>query len=998
MQASAVVAAPLQRITQPHPMGACGAARARVRGGGRQRRTLLECMPRRTVFRMLSFLAYEDIVALLCADRRLRPFVYAAHFIPWRKRHVRLHACEMALERQLRRARDDADDGERPALCAAECALRAAYDECLGALQLRAPPTRLHELVPALVACGGGSLPPAAETQAFVVPLLLGRVRAGAAFRLFDHGAAVELLSLVRAFIAVARIARLCLASTNGSQYPHMFHVLEADCTRTLDAFFAPPPLRMHAPQAAADSYTLTAEQAAFVAHDVRATELVRVQAYAGTGKTRSLMAYAHRRPQQRFLYITFNAATAAAARTQFPPNVDCRTMHSLALRHVVLRDAQQLGSLRPRDVVTLLRGQLPAGRSLRAPPGRRAAHDRLAPTTVATYVLRTVDRFMQSGDAAFLSAAHVPRTMAQHTDLTPAAVTEAARTLWELIRAGTTRAARAVPCPHDAYVKMLQLCRPADTPPLFREYDVVLLDEAQDLSACQTDLLLRARATCGVIVVGDVHQKIYGFRGGTATAFHERRYRADATFALTQSFRFGARVAALAGGVLALKAPPPWNAHARAPPVRGRGTDAVYRAGRAFAYTGHAPRAAPLQHTRVYRTNMLLAQDALRLAIVLPLAATLFLKTSQSLQYGPLLDLFRDAHTLFHGRNQPLSAGSPLREFAAWKELEEHVDADEGGAESKLALAVSLAPTLAAPDFLEQVQRLEHRFCAVEREATVVLTTVHQAKGLEWDRVVLADDFSPVYEKSTPSLRPEVTGLAAQDELNHVYVALTRAREELVIPDGLLKWVAALQGLFSYRLSEKDARTACPFCRAKGRCLAQLSVPLAHCAADRAHDGALVTLGCLACMRQRLEHDEDFEDFVRDIDACGVSTTTGRLTPAAIARNVRRFSGPLRKRKRAGRALAGGLAAGGKGAGDDEDGHAATQSAEDALARAGDVGAHHETSLPLATFFPVMLQLRKQSVVQWLTVLEFWTTQCKAGGGGRDAPGSAPGNAGPGA
>ena len=36
---------------------------------------------------------------------------------------------------------------------------------------------------------------------------------------------------------------------------------------------------------------------------------------------------------------------------------------------------------------------------------------------------------------------------------------------------------------------------------------------------ASQTAILLRARGACAIVVVGDVHQKIYGFRGGSAAA-----------------------------------------------------------------------------------------------------------------------------------------------------------------------------------------------------------------------------------------------------------------------------------------------------------------------------------------------------------------------------------------------------------------------------------------------------------------------------------------------
>ena len=566
--------------------------------------------------------------------------------------------------------------------------------------------------------------------------------------------------------------------------------------------------------------------------------------------------------------------------------------MHSVALRTVSLAPGQELGPLRARDVVRLLRDALPVGRA-RGDGGAdgRARPAPLSPTTVAAYVLRTLERFMHSADDALRADVHVPRNMAEATDLAPGAVAAAAAALWDMIVAGRTRAGRSVPCPHDAYVKLLHLGR--GDARVFAEYNVLLLDEAQDLSACQTAILLRARGQCGVVVVGDVHQKIYGFRGGTATAFNARLYPPSATFALTRSFRFGPQIAALATDLLGLKAPPPWLRAAayRRPRLSGSAPDAVYRTGK-----------APMPHTRIYRTNAQLAKDALRLATVLAAHVRVFLKTSQSLARASLMALFRDAHRLFHGMGAADRA-SPLRDFASWKELVEHVEAEEGGGDGKLGLVVSLAPALAAgDDFLDRVARLDARFAERECDAALVLTTVHQAKGLEWDRVVLADDFSPALDAVPPALRPQITRYAQQDELNHLYVALTRARRELAVPPGVTAWLVALRGLFRYRFSAR--RTTCPRCGARRVCLVELCswLPAAPPAEKRSRPRRArraapdaTPLGCLACVRAQLD-DDDLADFVRWIAASGVSMATGRVSAAALARLSR---APQRKRKR---------------------------------------------------------------------------------------------------
>jgi len=228
-------------------------------------------MPRRTVFRTLSYLSMHDVIQLLCADKRLRPFVHASSFAPWRKRFLKLRHTESMYERALRHTPTDDD-----ACGALDEALVHAYDEALAAMRLHTAPVHLSEAVCAVQLCACESLPSPQQVQHFLVPWMLGRVSADEAFALFDHAQAVELLYFLRVFLALVRLSRLSQPSSSTStQYHQMFHVLDVDCAEALDAFFAPP---AEAPR----PQQLTTEQARFVDFQVRRSDLVCVQAYAG--------------------------------------------------------------------------------------------------------------------------------------------------------------------------------------------------------------------------------------------------------------------------------------------------------------------------------------------------------------------------------------------------------------------------------------------------------------------------------------------------------------------------------------------------------------------------------------------------------------------------------------------------------------------------------------------------------------------------------------------
>ncbi|MDA8140896.1 MAG: hypothetical protein M0036_19785, partial [Desulfobacteraceae bacterium] len=77
----------------------------------------------------------------------------------------------------------------------------------------------------------------------------------------------------------------------------------------------------------------LTEEQQAVVACDLQPGQSLKIMAFAGTGKTSTLIAYAQARPHLRFLYVAFNKSVQLEAAEKFPANVVARTAHALAFR-----------------------------------------------------------------------------------------------------------------------------------------------------------------------------------------------------------------------------------------------------------------------------------------------------------------------------------------------------------------------------------------------------------------------------------------------------------------------------------------------------------------------------------------------------------------------------------------------------------------------------------------------------------------------------------------
>lgn len=233
--------------------------------------------------------------------------------------------------------------------------------------------------------------------------------------------------------------------------------------------------------------------------------ERIKVYALAGTGKTSTLRAIAELHPARKMLYLAFNKAIADEARGKFPPNVEVRTVHSLAYAHLGRCYRSRLSRLDYFEIAGAL--GLPV----------KAVFEQIHYFQAFLNSACPLDR---EEIAVFLSrqGASVPDVWADFS-----------LRLFHALKHG------ALQVDHSFYLKDFQLnfnaCGVAEA------YDAVLLDEGQDVNPVILSIFEQFRAR--KIMVGDRHQKIYGFRGAI-NAIEE--FVADETLYLTSTFRFHGR------------------------------------------------------------------------------------------------------------------------------------------------------------------------------------------------------------------------------------------------------------------------------------------------------------------------------------------------------------------------------------------------------------------------------------------------------------------------
>jgi len=460
----------------------------------------------------------------------------------------------------------------------------------------------------------------------------------------------------------------------------------------------------------------LTDEQGAVV-EAAQDGETLKVLAFAGTGKTATLKAVAESLPDRKMLYLAFNKSIQREAARKFPAHVECRTAHSLAYGAVGHRYKHRLG------------GRL-WGKDLAEGEHYPLLDDR-DPMLVGSIVLDTVRRFEHSADRK-IGWRHVPRLYLatipenqerRRRDFLSDIVRYATR-LWEQLIDPEGQ----YPITHDTYLKMWQL----DGPTL--GYDTILFDEAQDASPVMLDVV-NQQDQAQRIFVGDTHQQIYAWRG----AIDALQQVMAPSLPLTQSFRFGEAVAELANTILAVKGER----------TMLKGLPSIPTVCEVLADRDY-PRTVLCRTNAGLISHVLHGLDSGRRVAVL----------------GGVVDAVRQlraVYDLWRGVERRRRSHPLVNPFATWQAF---VDASKTQDGAELKPLVSLAMTYT--DRLEGVaDRLEG--CSNnERGADLVVSTVHKAKGREWDRVKLADDFRAIVGGE---------GKPSSSEVNLLYVAVTRAQ-----------------------------------------------------------------------------------------------------------------------------------------------------------------------------------------------------------------------------
>ncbi|MEU5978420.1 UvrD-helicase domain-containing protein [Streptomyces sp. NPDC047315] len=585
----------------------------------------------------------------------------------------------------------------------------------------------------------------------------------------------------------------------------------------------------IEAEASAEEEYPPTEEQRVIIEGAARRGLDMRVMALAGTGKSTTLKMLSRRMPGKRILYLAFNRSVAdeaieAQQRGEYARNLTPTTANAYANSMVDrdLLDRLKWPRLNDQQIADRMRwrGLVPAGGESLSP--RRAAH----------YANKLLAEWVKSDDTDF-AVHHLPEEL-HDREAVFAAVRPLAERMWaNLTDPKAKDKERDLPLSFDHTVKMWALSgRVPDT-------DVLFWDEAQDVNPVMEGIVRNIRAAgVQIVAVGDSNQAIYGFRGATDAL---GRLPADATATLTQTFRFGDAVAdagnrflRLVGSRMRLKG---WNRKdsrtgeitpgdetmliARTNAGVVLGAVEGLQAGRKIAVSGGLNdlrkflEAAEALRSGKRTTHQELAQfngmdwDTIREEVsgdkdLKQLDSMFKLMDRHSDSLDALLAAVRLPRPLvqddgehlwvklsFSDRNFESTKGWLKRQGFGYDDVGKrwgYPPPKKGGHASAQERA----------KVLQKVEQyIADRYTApatgnggqvVDQSAPhdLLVSTAHKAKGLESERVRIADDFFT--PKQTPEGGIDWDTIPSDEELRLAYVAVTRATD--VLDTGSLGWV----------------------------------------------------------------------------------------------------------------------------------------------------------------------------------------------------------------
>ena len=474
----------------------------------------------------------------------------------------------------------------------------------------------------------------------------------------------------------------------------------------------------------------LTKEQQAIVNGStlLKPKEIMKVNACAGSGKTSTCVEIANSNSNKKILYLVFNKAMQIEAKERFGDNVDPRTINSLAYEYIVNRQGK---SVRQKGYVPYELKEL------------LITHGVFRKEEKGTYgkaydLINSLEDFCNSAISdvnTYIQTMNCNRKLSE---------------LWELISKGVIEST------HTSYLKEFQIALDdkANRDILKKRYDMIILDEAQDTNPVTFNIVTKMQLP--LIVVGDVNQNIYGFR---KTLNVMKNIKANYEYKLTGNFRSSQHILDVANELLGKFKPE----------QAGMGLEMK-------SMIDHSKNPAIDKTARIYRTNF---------AMIQYISGLCEFKPEQRFHIPRGVDeVFEFLIQFTEWRTEGKASKQAykwLNDFSSLEDLQNNYLKKMNREDKELEGIIKKVNFFSPEKVFEVYEYAKRKEKEKVDHTTEYLMTAHSAKGLEFDKVYIGNDFESLEEQRIKQKSGKMSSVEFEQEVNLAYVAYTRAKKVLI-------------------------------------------------------------------------------------------------------------------------------------------------------------------------------------------------------------------------
>ena len=449
----------------------------------------------------------------------------------------------------------------------------------------------------------------------------------------------------------------------------------------------------------------------------------IKINAFAGTGKTTTLKLIANKFREKNILYLAFNSSIKSEASKIFPSNTHVKTTHGLAflaIKKYTNINLDLLVNYRAIDISKEF--ELTYNQAITS--------------------LKIFENFCNNKHDT------IEKDDLEH---------KTAKKMFDNMLLSLMKPT------HSFYLKYYYLLLKREEIPQY-QYDILMLDEAQDTNEVTLGIFERLKAKTKIFV-GDRHQQVYSFRGSKNAI---EKIVCNKEFYLSTSFRFNNSIANYANILL-----------------KNFKNEDVQINGIIDEDNEEIKTNAFISRTNASLISIIANRIETRKPFVTIRDPNEIFNLTIEVYYFLINDLDEIKRNKF------------LKDFNSEDDLSDYAKEVE---DFELKSAIKVAREYKekifefkdiATKFFKAWNNRELNGFEKRLDEILFLTTAHTSKGLEWDRVIVGDDFNDfadlILDMGCTSLEEfqkklnQISNQELLDEFNLFYVAITRAKKSLV-------------------------------------------------------------------------------------------------------------------------------------------------------------------------------------------------------------------------